>query len=251
MKESYALEMIQKNKRVDGRNFEDYRKIEVVKDFAKKAEGSALVKMGQTQVLAGVKMGIGTPFPDTPNEGILIVNAEFSPMASPDFEAGPPSEDAVELARVVDRGLRESGCIEFEKLEISEGKVWSIFVDILIMNHDGNLIDAAALAAIAALQNARMPKIEDEKIVRGEYDKKLSVVHSPTTVTVCKVQNKLLVDPVLEEEMLVDAKLSVATREDGKICAMQKQCGGTFTVEEIEKIVDMAAKKGKELREFL
>jgi exosome complex component RRP42 len=152
MEGQYALELIMKGKRMDERKFEDFREIKIEKDIIEKAEGSARVKIGETEVIVGIKLNTGEPFPDTPEEGILIVNAEFTPLASPDFESGPPGENAVELARVVDRGIRESKCIEVEKLCITpKEKVWMMFVDIHIINDQGNLLDAAALAAIVAL----------------------------------------------------------------------------------------------------
>ena len=182
---------------------------------------------------------------------MLIVNSEFTPLASPDFESGPPSENAVELSRVVDRGIRESKCIEMEKLAIDAEKVWSIFIDIHIINHRGNLIDAAAIAAVAALHNTKIPKIENEKILRGDYQGKLPVVAKPVTVTVCKFGDKIFLDPVLEEEQVLDSKLSIAFREDGYICAIQKQGSGSINFSEMEKIVDLAENKSKELREKL
>lgn len=251
IRESYAYELLQSGKRLDGRGFMDFRNVEVKTGVISKAEGSALVKLGDTQVLVGVKMGVGTPFPDTPGEGILIVNAEFSPLASPDFETGPPGEDAVELARVVDRGIRESKCIPFEELGINEEKVWSIFVDIDIINHHGNLLDAAALGAIAALSSAKIPKIQNEKIVPGEYEKDLPVRFKPVNVTVCKVGEKFLIDPMLEEEEIIDAKLSVSTREDGRVCALQKQGKKGVKFDDLEKMIDIAIEKGNELRKFL
>lgn len=251
IKESYAYELLQGGKRLDGRGFSDFRNVDVKTGVISKAEGSALVKLGDTQVLVGVKIGIGTPFPDTPGEGILIVNAEFSPLASPDFEAGPPSEDAVELARVVDRGIRESKCIPFEELGVSEGKVLTVFVDIDIINHHGNLLDAAALGAIAALSSAKIPKIQDEKVVPGEYEKELPVKFKPVNITVCKFGEKFLVDPLLEEEDIIDAKLSVSTREDGNICALQKQGKKGVKFGDLEKMIDIAIEKGNELRKIL
>ncbi len=249
MKEtSYAFDLLQKGKRADDREFEDFRKLELQTGIINTAEGSARVKLGDTEIIAGVKMNVGTPFPDTPNEGILIVNAEFTPLASPDFESGPPSEDAVECARVVDRGIRESHCIEMEKLAIDPEKVWAVFVDIHIINHGGNLIDAAAIAAVAALHNAQIPKYDGEKITRGEYQAKLPVVHKPVTVTVCKLGEKLFVDPTLEEEQIVDSKLSIAFREDDYICALQKQSAGSINFEEIKKFIEVAEKKSKDLR---
>ncbi|MEM5867136.1 MAG: RNA-binding protein, partial [Candidatus Aenigmatarchaeota archaeon] len=144
--EEYVLEMLEKGVRIDGRKFEEFRKIEVQQNIVKNAEGSALVKLGETQVMVGVKLELGEPFEDAADEGILIVNAEFSPLASPDFEAGPPGEDAIELARVVDRGIRSSECIDLKSLCLEPGKiVWCVYLDIHILNHKGNLLDASAL----------------------------------------------------------------------------------------------------------
>jgi len=141
--DNYALELIKKGRRVDGRDFNQFRNIEVRNNIISKAEGSSRVKIGGTEVIAGVKLNLGTPFPDMPDNGNLSVNAEFSPIASPEFEPGPPSEDATELARVVDRGIRESHAIELEKLCITPGeKVWSVFIDLLLISHKGNLLDA-------------------------------------------------------------------------------------------------------------
>lgn len=253
--ENYALELMGKGKRIDGRKFDEFRKIEIVPDFVKRAEGSALVSFGKTKVLAGVKMGLSAPFPDTPEEGMLMVNVEFTPLASPEFEAGPPGEEAVELARVVDRGIRESKSIELPKLCITpDERVWGVFVDIHIINHQGNLLDCAALASLVALSNTKMPKLEGEddklKIIYGEYSDKLPILHKPININVCKVGNNLLLDPTIEEEKIIDSKLSVAIREDDKICAMQKQGGKEFEAKDVEEMVNLAMKKSKELRKL-
>ncbi len=248
MKE-YALELIEKGKRIDGRAFDQFRKIEIVRNAIKSADGSARVKFGETEVIAGVKIGIGTPFPDTPDQGILIVNSEFSPIASPEFEAGPPGEDAIELARVVDRGIRESKAIELEKLCITPGeKVLSVFIDIHIINHHGNLLDAAALASIIALLNTKMPKVEGDKINREEYVGNLPIAHLPINISVGKVGNFLIIDPTFEEEKILESKLCIAVREDDKICALQKQGSRQIKFDELEKMIDLAIEKSKELR---
>lgn len=252
MEEMYALELIQKGKRVDGRKFTDFRPIEITTNAISTAEGSARVKLGETEIVAGVKIGVGTPFPDTPNQGILIVNTEFTPLASPEFESGPPGEDAVELSRIVDRGIRESESVELEKLCLVEGeKVFSLFIDIYIINHQGNLQDAAALATIAALRSARLPKLENDKVVRGEYDKPLPVVFAPINVTVAKVGENFILDPNYEEEKILDSKLSISVRDDGRICALQKQGRKEIKFDDVEKMLDIAIEKSKELRKLV
>lgn len=251
LQEKYALELLENGKRIDGRKFEEFRKITVEKGVVQKAEGSALVNVGMTKVVAGVKLEIGEPFSDAPGEGVLIVNCEFSPIASPDFEAGPPGEDAVELARVVDRALRESKCIQLDKLAISPEKVFMIFIDLYVLNHHGNLLDASALAATAALTNTRIPKVEDGEIIRGEFTGSLPVVFKPVVVSVCKIGNRFLIDPILEEESVIESRLAVGIRDDNKICALQKQGSGTFKFEDVERMIDIAVAKSRELRSFL
>ena len=116
IKKNYLQKLAEQNKRSDGRKFNDYRPVSIEPGVISKAEGSARVKIGNTQVVAGIKMDMGEPYPDTPDAGVMTTAAELIPLASPDFEAGPPRENAIELARVVDRGIRESNVIELEKL---------------------------------------------------------------------------------------------------------------------------------------
>jgi exosome complex component RRP42 len=185
-------QLIEKGKRLDERGLRDYREIKIEQGLIERAEGSARVLLGKTEVLVGVKVATGEPFPDTPNEGVQTVNAELVPLASPNFEPGPPDENSIELARVVDRGIRESKAIDTEKLCIEPGKkVFIVFVDVYVLNHDGNLIDASALAAMAALLNTKMPnyEIKDGELKIKQGYTPLPMKSHPITVTIGKVNN--------------------------------------------------------------
>ena len=158
IKKDFLLQLAKQNKRADNRNMNQYREVKIETGVIDKAEGSAKVMIGNTQVVAGIKMDLGTPYPDTPNQGVMSTAAELIPLASPDFEAGPPRENAIELARVVDRGIRESEVIKFDELCIVPGeKIWLAFIDIHVIDYDGNLFDASSLAALAALLTAHVP----------------------------------------------------------------------------------------------
>src|SRR5512137_2616565 len=205
--------LLEKGKRLDDRSLTDYREIQIEQGVIEKAEGSARVLLGRTEVLVGVKVETGEPFTDTPNEGVLTVNAELVPLASPNFEPGPPDENSIELARVVDRGIRESKAIDTEKLCIEPGKkVFVVFVDIYVLNHDGNLIDASALAAMSALMNTKMPnyEIKDGEIKMKQGYTPLPLKSHPVTVTMGKIANTLIVDPWAEEEQVMDSRISIA-----------------------------------------
>lgn len=248
MKRDYIHKLASKGTRIDGRHFDEIRPLKITKGFASRAEGSALVELGNTKVLVGVKVEIGTPFPDTPNSGILTTNAELVPLASPTFEPGPPGEEAIELARVVDRGIREGHAIDLEKLVIEEGeKVWIVFIDIHVLDYDGNLFDASGIGALAALTDAVVPASKHDL---GD-DFKLPVQHYPVPVTFAKIGNWIVADPNLDEESIASARLTVTTNENGYINAMQKGLNGTFTYDEVKKAINMSIDIGRKIRSII
>ncbi len=254
VQQKQIAQLINGGKRLDGREFDKYRELKLEKGIIEKAEGSARVLLGKTEVVVGIKIGVGAPFPDTPDEGVLTVNAELVPLASPKFEPGPPNEDAIELARVVDRGIREAKAIDLEKLCLDPGKkVLVVFVDLYVLNHDGNLIDASAIAALAALLNTKMSKyeiVEGELNVKPGYDQ-LPLLNYPIPITFAKIDNTLIVDPSLEEEDAMNARLTITLEKDGKICAIQKGGTGQFTKEQILEAAKMAEVKSLEIRKLV
>jgi exosome complex component RRP42 len=237
-------------KRFDGRKLDQFRDLVIEKDVSKKAEGSVRVKLGNTEVIVGVKAAIGTPYPDSPNKGNLMVTAEMLPLSSSRVELGPPKFPAIELGRVIDRGVRESGIIDVEKLVIEEGeKVWTIFVDIYTINDDGNILDAAGIGALAALKIAKLPKYDKEegKVLYGEDGGNIPLEDvNVIPVTAHKIGDKLIVDPTREEEDASEARLTIGS-SNGIISSMQKGEAVAFEDEEIMKAVEMAEKNWSEL----
>jgi len=254
VKQKHITQLIEKEKRMDGRDLTDYREMKIEQGIIERAEGSARILLGKTEVVVGTKIEMGEPFPDTPNEGVLTVNAELTPIASPAFEAGPPDEQSIELARIVDRGIRESKAIDTEKLVIEPGKkVFVCFVDIYVLNHDGNLIDASALAAMSALLNTKMSNYEvkeGEVRIKPGYEP-LPINKHPITITLAKIGNKLIVDPTFEEEQVMDARISMAIDEDHNICAIQKGGSGYFEPNQVLEAAKIAKEKAKEMRKKL
>lgn len=232
----------------------DYRPIKIETGIIEKAEGSARVLLGKTEIVVGVKVEIGEPFPDRPNEGVFTVNSEFVPLASPEFEPGPPNEEAIELARIVDRGIRESQAIDLEKLCLIPGrKVYVIFIDIYVLNHDGNLIDASAIASLAALLNTKIPMyvIENGEVKRMSEYMPLPVRNYPIAVTFANISDKLVVDPWLEEEEVMNARLTITCDKDSNICAVQKGGQGALTPQQIIEAAYIAKGKSEELRRLV
>ena len=243
-------EYLESGKRFDGRKPEEFRDLVLEKDVSKKAEGSVRVRLGKTEVIVGVKLGLGEPYPDSPNKGNLMVTAELLPLSSSRIELGPPKFPAIELGRVIDRGIRESGFIDIEKLVIKKGeKVWTVFVDIYVINDAGNLLDAAGIGAVSALKIAKLPKYDEkeEKVLYGESDKNLPLTDiSPFAITVYKLGDNLILDPTREEEDVSGTRITIGS-SDGVISSMQKGNSDSISTEDLAKSLDIVNKTWKEL----
>ncbi len=247
------INLINNEKRPDGRDLNEYREIKIEPNYISKAEGSAKVKLGNTQVIVGIKPSIGTPFPDTPDLGVLMTNCELLPMASPEFEPGPPGPDSIELARVVDRGIRESQLVDLDKLCIKEGeKVWMLFIDIHVIDYDGNLFDACNLGIMSALLNCQLPEAtitEDGEVeLNKENTTPLSLNDKLSLSTFVKIGEKLVVDPSLDEEKILDARISIGTSEKGQcVCSAQKGGVKPLTRDEVLEAVHTSFENQEDL----
>lgn len=249
--EERIKEYLDIGKRFDNRALDEFREIIIEKNISKNAEGSARVKLGKTEVFVGVKMDVGEPYPDSPDKGNLMVSAELLPLSSPRFESGPQKFPAIELARIIDRAIRESKFIELEKLCIKEKeKVWTVFIDIYSINDDGNLLDAAGIGAIVALKNAKIPKYDEKegKVAYGEFtNKKLPLKKEvPLSITAYKIGEKFVLDPTREEEDITTARVTMSCAE-GYIHSMQKGNIKEISIEELENVIDLIVKTEKEI----
>lgn len=245
----YLNGLLSKGLREQERDFLGYRGIKLEVGKIPHAEGSAQVDIGNTRVLVGVKIDVGDPMQDKPGEGTLTTGADLLPIASSAWEPGPPTPEAIEFARVVDRGIRAAEVIDTEALYIDEEKVWNVYMDLYVLNFDGNIFDAATLAGTAALLTAKQPRYEDEKVIRENMGK-LKTKGIATSCTFAKVKSNVLLDPDANEEKIMQTRLTVANDET-YIRAMQKGLSGAFTFGEISKIIETTFERSKDLRGIL
>ncbi len=243
-------------KRIDGRSLTEYRQpISIETGISWTAEGSCRVQIGETIVLAGVKLSIDKPYPDTADEGGIMINAELTPLSSSEYEPGPPGIKAIELARVTDRGIREAKAIDLKKLCIKVGeKAWFVIIDVITLNDAGNLFDAAGLAALAALKSAKFPYVNPETGAidyKKKTDVPLPLAKEPLPITVYKINGALIVDPTAEEEKVAEARLTISSDAKNILSAMQKGGEGPLSTDEVAAMIDLAFDKAKMLREVL
>jgi exosome complex component RRP42 len=252
LRKQQMWDSISKGKRLDGRNLDEIRPFNIELDIIKKANGSAKVKLGNSEVVAGVKVETGEPFEGLENKGALILSAEVLPTASPYIEPGPPDEETVELARVVDRGIRESEMIDLDRLVLVPGEiVYTVFVDCSIVNADGNLFDATSYAVVSALISSKIPVFNIQntnKVVNTGSTQDPPIRTIPISITAVRIGDSVILDPNAEEEACMDARITMITDSDGNLAAMQKGSTGAFTIEHIKKLAEIAKVKGDEVR---
>jgi len=236
--------LAESDKRIDGRGRFESRDIILETDCLYNAEGSAKVTWGDTVVYAGVKFEVREPWPDRPTQGSLMCGAELRPVAGLKYEAGPPSPESIELGRVVDRGIRESGCIDMDSLCIIPGeKVLGVMIDIHVLSDRGNIFDASALAAIAALKTSIVPA---ERFDVGE-DYPLQVQKTPTMCTFTRVGGRYVLDANEQEENGGEERIHITLAEEGHLHSLQKGLKGTFTPTEFAEILEVAQNRCAEL----
>ena len=255
LKRSQILELLEQGRRIDGRAFDEVRKLSVQTCAIPKANGSARVRLGDTEVVCGVKIQPDRPFPDTGDKGLFICTAELLPLSHPTVETGPPQPPVIELARVVDRGIRESHMVDVSQLVIEKDKsVIGVFADNVAVDFDGNLFDACSYATTAALLSSKTPKwtwTGDAPLLEEGQEAALPINTIPVSVTMAKIGRHIVVDPNGDEWDSMEARITITTDSDGNICALQKGGSGGFSEDEIVKCGEMSVRVGAKIRETI
>ncbi|KAM3857884.1 exosome complex component RRP42 [Diretmus argenteus] len=254
----YILHGIRDDLRVDGRSCEDYRHMEIETDVVSNTDGSAKVTLGYTAVLVGIKAEIGKPRPTAPDEGYLEFFVDCSANATPEFEGRGGEELGTELSNTLYKVFNNKHSIDLKSLCISAGEhCWLLYVDVLLLQCDGNLYDAISIAIKAALFNTKIPKVqisEDEEggkeieLSDDPYDcMRLSVENIPCIVTLCKVGHRHVVDATLQEKACSVASLIIAVTHKGMVTCVRKVGGGSLDPESIFEMTEAGKRVGKTL----
>lgn len=255
LKRSKILDLLQEGKRIDGRALDEIRPLSIDIDVVPHANGSARVRLGDTEIVSGVKVQPDRPFPDMGDKGIFMCTAEILPLAHPSAETGPPQPDVIELARVVDRGIRESGMIDLSQFVLEKDKsVIGLFADSVVTDHDGNLFDACSYSSVAAIITSKIPKweIKDDKpalVEGGESDAPITTI--PISITMGRIGEFIIIDPNLDEWECLDARITITTNSDGNIVALQKGGSAGFTFEQLVKCSELSISTGPKIREII
>ncbi|GAA5804100.1 ribosomal protein S5 domain 2-type protein [Thamnidium elegans] len=261
---SYIEQGIQQDCRADGRGRLEYRHVVMESGLLSQASGSARCRLGDSDVLVGVKVEIGEVEPNKPNQGRVVCNVECSPSASQQFEGRGADEMNNTLTLAIDRLLNgpQSG-LDLEKLCIIPGQqCWVIYIDAMVMDAAGNLLDCVVMTTRAALYNTRIPKTEIQDLGDGDFE--FEVVDDvedaepiqgwenlPISVTLYKIADRYIIDPTILEELCSTVTLTVGVNKDGLVCGIQKGASGSIDPSLLTEMIQTATTLAKPLIEQL
>jgi len=251
---AFIIHSVQDNHRIDGRQCLDYRMIEVETNKISSCNGSGHVRLGNNEVLVGIKGEVEEPSPTRPKEGRIEFFVDLSANASPEFSGRGGEDIAEELAIFCDHAYHD--CLDLESLCIVPGKqVWGLHIDILVLEFGSraSLFDAAGIAIKAALYNTRLPKIdfgeqEEEGSDEEDYDIaddpssvfKLDISRVPLFITLTKINAFYCVDVTQEEEIASISSMTLAIDSRGNVLHLKKFSGGSLNPEPFKDILPRA-----------
>ncbi|TPX47096.1 hypothetical protein SeMB42_g03469 [Synchytrium endobioticum] len=288
--QDYILRGVACNIRGDGRKNHEFRPIFLETGIISQASGSSRVKSDITDVVVGIKFevetfgsrtdddqgddyaddrGIGRgaddPLHDAADDidadqgaiqdrGRVVCNVECSPSASRSTDRRELENMALEYSEFMNRVLNAPhGGIDLKALLIvPKTSCWVIYIDVLVLDMGGSLLDTIFLATRAAMGNARMAKVLLEQVGgRYEYDisdDETEIVKGwediPITITFYKIGERFVVDASIMEELCSESRFVVAINRHGRLCAVQKAGLGRISPNLMTQILQTAPSIG-------
>ncbi|XP_041864333.1 exosome complex component RRP43 [Melanotaenia boesemani] len=254
----YHRSFLKENCRSDGRELFEFRTTTLNIGSISTADGSALVKMGNTTIICGIKAELANPTVEAPGKGYIVPNVDLPPLCSSRFRPGPPGEQAQAASQFVADVIESSEVIKTEDLCIERGKLcWVLYCDIMCLDYDGNILDACIIALLAALKNTQLPEVTVNKEtctpeVKLEKRHGLHVHKHPVCASFCVFDDSILIlDPTAEEETLSTAQLTVVTDEDDRLCSVHKPGGTSLSGDKLQECINRAATRQKEIQKLI
>ncbi|XP_054611887.1 exosome complex component RRP43 [Dunckerocampus dactyliophorus] len=254
----YHRSFLKENCRPDGRELLEFRTTTLNIGSISTADGSALVKLGNTTVICGVKAELANPSVEGPGKGFIVPNVDLPPLCSSQFRPGPPGEQAQAASQFMANVIESSEMLQTEDLCIERGKLcWCLYCDMMCLDYDGNVLDACTLALLAALKNTRLPEVvinadTCSPEVNLEKRRRLKIVKHPVAASFCVFDDSIVItDPTAEEEQLSTSQLTVVTDEEGRLCSMHKPGGTSLSGERLQEFINRATARQKEIQKLI
>ena len=228
--------------RNDGRKVDQLREINFIKDFTKYAEGSVLIECGNTKVICNATVEEKVPpFKKESGEGWVTAEYSMLPRAtatrnSRDINKLKQNQRSVEIQRLIGRALRAA--VDFKKLGER-----TITVDCDVIQADGGTRTASITGGFAALA------IACKKLVEAGLVEENPIKTTVSAISVGIVDGIPMLDLCYEEDSRADVDMNVIMTGEGNFVEVQGTGeNGTFSMDELTKLIALAKKGNEELK---
>lgn len=217
--------------RPDGRRPDQLRPLEIIPNYQKHAEGSALVKLGDTWVLCAASVEQGVPaFLVGKGQGWLTAEYAMLPRATHTRSKRDPGGRGKEIQRLIGRSLRAA--VDLKKLGER-----TIAVDCDVLCADGGTRVTSITGAWIALAFAL-----------GKLGITGALKPPVAAVSVGIVGGEVVLDLPYIEDSKADVDMNVVGTEDGTLIEVQGTAEhGTFDRKQLDAMMDLATAGIREL----
>jgi ribonuclease PH len=222
--------------RVDGREKDELRPVDLTIDFMPHAEGSCLASMGDTRVICTASLEQGVPR-WMQGKGRGWVTAEYSMLprstnerVGREVNKGRPSGRTQEIQRLIGRSLRAITDME------AMGE-WTVWLDCDVLQADGGTRTTSITGAYVALARAFTLLVEQDQM------KELPLLDSIAAVSVGIIGGTPCLDLNYAEDSTAQVDMNVVMTGSGRLVEVQGTAeDGTFDRTELDTLLDLATK---------
>ncbi|HEX5063691.1 MAG TPA: ribonuclease PH [Kofleriaceae bacterium] len=223
--------------RPDGRRPDQLRPLEIITGFQKHAEGSALIKLGDTWVLCAASLEQGVPpFLVGKNQGWLTAEYAMLPRSTHTRSKRDPGGRGKEIQRLIGRSLRAA-------VDLSALGERTINVDCDVLSADGGTRVSSVTGAWVACALA-IKKL----VAAGQLPDMRALKPPVAAVSVGVVNGQVVLDLPYVEDSKADVDMNVVGDESGKLIEVQGTAEhNTFDRKQLDAMLDLAIAGIKQL----
>ncbi|HTR47834.1 MAG TPA: ribonuclease PH [Verrucomicrobiae bacterium] len=222
--------------RSDGRAASDLRPLRITPDFIRSAEGSVLIELGRTRVIATATVDDGVPtFLKGTGKGWVTGEYGMLPRSTEERTPresvrGRQSGRTLEIQRMIGRTLRAATDLK----ALGERTVW---LDCDVIEADGGTRTASVTGAFVALALAL------ERMVAAGVLRTLPIIDSVAATSVGIVDDELLLDLAYDEDSRAQVDMNVVMTGGGQFVEVQASAEARpYTSRELEQLLELAAR---------
>ncbi|KAH7701438.1 3' exoribonuclease [Aphelenchoides avenae] len=220
---NFIIDGIHEGIRNDGRGILDYREIFVETGVLQTTDGSARVRISdETDLLVGVKADITTVDDSRREENRLRFYVDCTANATPQWAGKGGAEFGEDIAKALFSAYDNDEVLpDIKKFILAKTHMWVVYVDVVILQCGGNVLDAASIGVKAALSDVQLNEVlvrpaDEGKVIVDLPENtrlwKLDVRKAPIVVCVNKIGDNSVVDVTLAEETCSTSSIHVGVQ---------------------------------------